>query len=309
MPQQPFPIIADLTAIAIAYKNQGMIADDVLPRVPVGLQSFRYRQFQLADGFTIPDTKVGRTSAPNKVEFGYVEQTASTTDYALDDPIPQSDIQNVQPGFSPEGRAVEVLTNLIALDREVRVATKVFTAGNYAAANQQTLSGTSQFSDFANSDPLGVILAALDACAMRPNIMVLGQAVWTKLRQHPKVVAAVLGNNGTSGVVGREAVAQLFEVEQLLVGQGFINSSKRGQTPVLARAWGKHVSLIYRDVLAGPQTGTTFGFTAQFGSRVAGNIVDTDVGMRGGVRVRVGESVAEVVCANDLGYFIQNAVA
>ena len=33
------------------------------------------------------------------------------------------------------------------------------------------------------------------------------------------------------------------------------------------------------------------------------------VGLRGGVRVRSGESVKEVVCAADLGYFFQNVAA
>lgn len=304
----PFPITPELTAIAIAYKNNNLIADQVLPRVQVGLQSFKYRNFTLADGFTIPDTKVGRTSAPNQVEFGFTEATASTNDYGLDEPIPLADIENAPPGYNPEGRAVEMLSNLIALDRENRTASAVFNTSTYAAGNQQTLSGTSQFSDFVNSDPLSVLMNALDACVMRPNVMVIGQAAWTKLRQHPKIVAAVLGNAGTSGIVGRDAVAGLLEIEQLLVGQGFINTAKRGQTATLARAWGKHISLLYRDTLAGT-TGATFGFTAQWGGRVGGSINDQDIGMRGGRRVRVGESVAEVLCANDLGYFIQNAVA
>jgi hypothetical protein len=65
---------------------------------------------------------------------------------------------------------------------------------------------------------------------------------------------------------------------------------------------------LYRDTFAGT-SGATFGFTAQWGSKVAGSIEDKDIGMRGGARVRVGESVAEVLCANDLGYFFQNAVA
>lgn len=202
-----------------------------------------------------------------------------------------------------------MLTNLIELDREIRVASMVFSAANYATANKTTLSGTSQWSAFATSDPIGGLMGALDACVMRPNIMVIGNAVWTKLRQHPLVVKAVLGNSGDSGVASREAVAGLLEIDQLIVGQGFVNTAKRGQTATLARAWGKHVALLYRDTLASAASGTTFGFTGQFGTRVAGSINDQDVGMRGGRRVRVGESVAEVLCGNDLGYFIENAVA
>ena len=39
MSNAPFPIDPELTAIAIAYRNGRMIADEVLPRVPVGKQS------------------------------------------------------------------------------------------------------------------------------------------------------------------------------------------------------------------------------------------------------------------------------
>ena len=305
----PFPITPALTAIAIAYRNSRMIADNVLPRVPVSKQEFKYRKFALADGFTLPDTKVGRTSQPNQVEFGFTEATDATRDYALDDPIPQVDIENAPDGYDPVGRSTEQITNLILLDREVRVANKVFNANTYATANKTTLTGTGQWSDFANSDPLGTILAALDGCVMRPNIGILGRPVWTKLRQHPKVVKAVLGNSGDSGVASLEAVAQLLELEALYVGEAWLNSAKKGQAANLQRTWGKHVSFIYRDQLATADSGVTFGFSAQFGNRVAGSIADEDIGMRGGQRVRVGESVQEVICANDLGYFFQNAVA
>jgi hypothetical protein len=306
----PFPITPALTAIAIAYRNTRMIADNVLPRVPVGKQEFKYRKFALADGFTLPDTKVGRTSQPNQVEFGFTEATDATRDYALDDPIPQVDIENAPEGYDPLGRSTEQIANLIALDREVRVANTVFNAANYATPNKTTLTGTGQWSDFTTpSDPIGAILAALDSCVMRPNIGILGRPVWTKLRQHPKIVKAVLGNAGDSGVASLDAVAQLLELEALYVGEAWLNSAKKGQTATLQRTWGKHASFIYRDQLATADTGVSFGFTAQFGNRVAGSIPDEDIGMRGGQRVRVGESVKEVICANDLGYFFQNAVA
>ncbi|MCC6193753.1 MAG: phage capsid protein, partial [Burkholderiales bacterium] len=175
----PFPIQPDLTAIAIMYRNKDMIADNVLPRVPVGKQDFKYLKHTLADGFTIPDTKVGRRSPPTQVEFSAVEVPASCVDYALDDSVPNEDIENAPPNYAPLGKAAEFVSNLIELDREKRAATLVFANGTYAASNRSTLSGTSQWSDFVNSNPISAILTALDACVMRPNIMIIGQAVWT----------------------------------------------------------------------------------------------------------------------------------
>jgi hypothetical protein len=53
----------------------------------------------------------------------------------------------------------------------------------------------------------------------------------------------------------------------------------------------------------------TFGFTGEWGNRLAGTITDSDIGMRGGERVRVGESVKELISASDAGYLITGAVA
>ncbi|MBN2320893.1 MAG: phage capsid protein [Acidobacteria bacterium] len=304
----PFPITPVLAQIAIAYRNPILIADKALPRVPVLKQEFRYRKYALADGFTLPDTKVGRTSQPNQVEFGFSEIQDATRDYALDDPIPISDQMNAPEGYDPQGQATENLADLIALDREVRSANLVFDPNNYTAGNKTTLSGDTQWSD-PDSDPIAAILDALDIPVMRPNIALFGRDTWTKLRRHPKVVKASHGTEGDSGAASREFIKQLFELQEVLVGEPWLNTAKRGQDPVLARVWGKHAAFIHRNMQASASYGVTYGFTAQWGDRVAGSIPDDDIGMRGGYRVRVGESVKELVCAPDLGYFFQDAVA
>lgn len=306
----PFPITAALTAIAIAYRNPRLIADDVLPRVPVGLQVFKYRKFALADGFTVPDTKVGRTSKPGQVEFGFTEVEASTKDYALDDPIPNADVDNAPQGYDPVGRATENITDLIALDREIRVDAAVFNAANYGAVNKVQLAGNDQWDQYAQaaSDPIEDIMTALDSMIMRANIMVLGNGVASALRRHPRILKAYNGSTGDTGIVPMAFIKDLFELEAIAVGQGWVNTAKKGQAAVLARVWGNHCSLIYRDSLAGTQDRVSYGVTAQWGDRVAGSISDPDIGMRGGQRVRVGESVEEVILANDLGYFIQDAI-
>lgn len=303
----PFVITPELTAIAIAYHNPRLIADEVLPRVPVGKKEFKYKLHTMQEGFTVPNTLVGRTSRPNKVEFTSTDETESVIDYGLDDPVPQDDIDNAPPNYSPLGRATEGLTSLIELDREIRTAALVFASGSYAAANRLALSGSDQFSDFIGSDPVKTIMDALDAMVMRGNIAVIGRAAFSVLARHPKICKAVHGNSGDAGIVTRRAIAELFELDDIFVGEGFANSAKKGQTPSLNRVWGKHLALLYRDRVNPNQV--TFGFTAQFGKRIAGAFEDKNIGLRGGQNVRVGESVQEIVCANDLGFFLQNVVA
>lgn len=310
MSKAPFPINPVNTAIAIAYRNTRLIADEVLPRVPVSSTEFKYMLHNLADGFTVPDTQVSRKGRVNQVEFSATEKTASTEDHGLDAPVPQSDIDNAKntPGYDPLAKATEQTTNLIMLDREIRTSNLVFNNANYGADNKVTLSGTSQWSH-ADSSPLPVITDALDACVMRPNIGVLGRRVSTMLRRHPKIVKAFNGTTGEDGMVPLQFLADLLELETILVGEARLNIARPGQTAALQRVWGSHAAFIYRDRLADANSGTTFGFTGQFGSRVSSNEYDRNIGLKGGQMVRVGEQVKELITAPDLGYFFENAVA
>jgi hypothetical protein len=310
MAVSPFPTDPQLTAIAIAYRNQSYIADQVLPRDTVGAQEFKWWVYPTAETFFLPDTKVGRKGAPNEIDLTATETTSKTDDYGLDDPIPQSDIDNAPAGKDPVAHGVMQLTDYIMLDREKRTADLVFAAAQYPAANKVTLSGTSQWSDFTNSDPIGVIMTGLDACLVRPNVITMGQEVWTKLSQHPKIQKAVHGNEGDTGIARRRQVAELFEVDEVLVGQSRLNTAKKGQAATLSRVWGKHCLLHFRNKLATVSGGTlTFGLTAQWGGRISGRMPDSKIGLRGGQRLRVGESVKELIVANQAGYLIIDAVA
>ncbi len=319
MATAPFVIIPSLAAIAVGYKQANLIADMVLPRVPVATQNFRYLKYNSGDEFLAPDTRVGRKSAPNQIDWSTSELTASVNDEGLDAPVPNADIEAWQQARSagngfvsqadPLQRATTLLMQTVQNRREARAAALVFGAANYGTNNKQTLSGTGQWSDTVNSDPLTYLLLKFDTMIMRPNIGVVGRDVATRLQLHPKMCKAVFGNNTDAGVVSLSAIASLLGLEALYVGDAWVNTAAPGQPATMGRAWGKHASFLYRNMQADPQGGITWGYTAQWGSQIAGTIEDSDVGLRGGKRVRAGESVAELVTANDLGYFVQNAVA
>ena len=309
MATRPFPISPVLTAIALAYRNPDvvLIADSVLPRTPVA-QEFKWLKYDMAQGFTVPDTLVARKSVPNEVEFNAEEKIDKVVDYGLDDIVPHEDVEADNQGIDPLGTATAYLTNLVNLGREIRVAAQVFNPASFTAANQATLSGASQWSD-KTSDPVAAISDALDKPIVRPNVAVLGQITWTKLRRHPLIVQAIKGTMQGAGMVSRQEFADFFELQELLVGAGFVNQAKKGQAASMSRVWGNHAAFIYRDRVAGPQAGLTWGFTAAWGSKMAGSILEPTVGLTGAQRVRCGERVKEIICAPDLGYYFQNAVA
>lgn len=310
MSQQPFVINPRQTSIYLAYRNEANIADSVLPETPVDGPLFSYIQYDLAAPFRIPETYVGRRSRPNQVETNAIELTAQTEDYALDYPVPRRDIERQTAAFRPIERATEWLSQLMGLSREKRVAEMVFNPSLYPTTNKETLSGSAQFSD-PTSDPIGKLLDVIDGLIMRPNKVVMGHKVWSKLRRHPDLVQSFHGNEGSKGVIPRSHLADLLEIDEggILVGRGWGNFANVGQTPDMRRLWGNHILLMYSDKLAGTQTGLSYGMTATFGDKFSGQIVDPHMGTRGGVIVRNGWEIKELVTAPWLGYLITNAVA
>lgn len=302
-----FPYSAEYSAIAIAYHNTKLIADLVLPRVVVGKKEFKYTEYPLADSFTVPDTLYPKKGRPNMVDFGGSEVTSMTIDYGLEDTISNDDITNAPEGSNLEGKGVEYVTDLVALAREVRTAAVIFNTANYASSNTLALTGTAKFSDYENSDPLKVLVEALDTPIMRPNTMTIGRLAWSKLIMHPKVVKAAQGNSGDSGIALKARVAEILELDNIFVGEGRLNTAKKGQTAIMERVWGNNISLTYLNALADTQRGVTFGFTAQYGTKQAGS--DTvDVGINGGRLVRSAESIKELIVAKDVGFLLEDVI-
>lgn len=320
---RPFPVNPTLTAISIGYRNPAhtLIHDRALPAVEVLDDTFKWTEFPLAEGLTVPELEVGRKGQVSQVEFTGEEKDSSVKDYGLDDAIPQSDVDAARraraekrSNFDPENQAVEGLTNLVQLGRELRAAAVVQNPDNYDAARKIVLTGTDRFDNYDDSDPYGVIDEGMDKTLIyRPNHIIMGQPVWSKIKRNPRLIKAVKGGLTDEGAITKAQFAELFEipVENFLVGVAQVNLARKGQSVSLSRVWGKSIELLYLDPSKKQADGSviTWGMTAELGKRISGSIEDKDIGLLGGRRVRVGERVRELVVAKSVGYLIQGAVS
>ena len=176
------------------------------------------------------------------------------------------------------------------------------------------MSGTSQWSNAA-SDPFEAILEKLDKPITRPNVLVMGQAVWTRLRTHPRIVEAIketgAGGTAAAGIVMRQAVAALFELDRVLVGSAWYQSAVPGQTASYSRLWGKHAAILHVRRPAGTRDMMpAWGFTAEAMPLEVSMSEEPSRGVgRGSRAVKVSECIGEIVSWNTAGYLWKNAVA
>lgn len=315
--QTPFVVNPQLSALALAFKNPeaSYIADAVLPRVPKA-QKFTYKVYGQDQFYTVPNTLLGRKSEPREVEFSSSAMTAQTEGYGLVDYVPEDDMRvfSAMPKatgvMDPKQVATMGLTNLMMLAREQRVASLVFNPATYVLAQQQTLIGAAQWSDFVNSDPALAILNACDQMLVKPNKLVLGQLAFTRLRRHPKLVAQAFPISQTgNGSLTAAQLAETLELSEVLVGKAQQNTAGLGLPTALSRVWGKNAALIYSSKQTSEADMPSFGFTAEFQDREVQEFFDPKRGVNGVHGIKVVEQVRELVIANNCGYYFQNCVA
>ncbi len=313
-----YPTDYDRTAIAVGHKNEAYVADKVLPRIGVSKREYKYMSYPMEESFASPETRVGRRSAPNMVHLTAQESLGNCKDYGLQDAIPRSDVDNLGPGVrDPRDRSVMTLTDYLMITRERRVADMVFSGSSFPATNKKTLSSSETWSA-STSTPVKDILNAIGGMVVKPNRILMGSEVWTKFRLHSDVLSSV-GRSGTSnGAASRSEVAELFELDEVVVGQAWYNSSARGQTPSAARIWGKHALLYRMDPLADAVGPPTLGITAEYSPidigqnglprRLVTSGFNEDMGAYGSYVLKVVESLDEKIISSRAGFLFLDAI-
>lgn len=305
---QPFVIVPALTRIAMAVSNQDYIADTVCPRVPVAGELFEYTKVTTKDLFQTPDDLIGRTGAANQVEFSTSDETDRVVDRGLETPVPVKDVEAAAAAnmTDPLGLATEQLTQLMLLNREVRVAALLFNAGNYASGLKLTLDDTAgkyRWDNATNGDPITQIENAIAAMVIQPDTLTLGQAVWLAVKRHPKTISRLYGSASTRGTALIQDVAAELGLARVTVGTAFKDSAAKGQTATMARIWGNYAALTRSGApVSSRMVQPTFAFTAQYEGRVAGTYFDPRRGKKGVDVLKVTESVKELVSWQDAGY-------
>jgi hypothetical protein len=304
--EYPFPIDAKYSAIAIGYRNSSYIGDLVLPRTPVGSFVFKWKAYPLATYYTVPQTRVGRSGNVNRVQMRGDARENRVEDFGLEAAIQYNDIK-AEPDRDFEGEHTELLTELMLLDREVRVATIAFDPANYAAANVTALAAGSRFSDEAANVPK-ILLDAVRKPLVKPNTMTIGDSAWDMLRMHPRLVKSVLGSTTSDGAITEEQLARYLKIKSVYVGENSINRSAPGLDAELVPVWGDCVSFTYLNPLAARSGGLTWGMTATFGDKFAGAWDEKNPGVLGSRIVRVGEQIRELSVAPDAGALLTDVL-
>ena len=313
-----------LTSTSIAHMNaeDHYIADRLFPFVPSDKQSDLYAIFQRGDFFQGSEsaehmTNLLRAPGTRAAVAGYDITTASfrCDNFAIGVEIPDELRGNADEVFQLDSEASLLATQIQLIRRERAWALDFMKTSVWGT----DVTGTTDFvkwSDYGGSDPLTDLENGLDAVegetGERPNKLAMGAIVWRRLKHHPDFVDRIKGGAtaGQPAKVMTSLLANLLEIDEVLIGRASYRSSNEGITLALARIFDDDAVLLNVHPNPGrmtPTAGISFfwrpltGGGIQFARKYRQDPEKKDV-------IEVHSYMDHVVTETESGYFFSDVV-
>lgn len=246
------------TNFSVFLRNRGYTIQDILPGYLVDFLSGEFWKFGL-EGFRAPqDLKRAEDGYASEVIWKPTYDTYRTRPKAKRIWMSTDREYYADPAVRPGRRATFLVTNELLLGLEIE-ATTILT-NPAVMTNGVTLSGTSQLSDYTNSDPLDVFsdmrlnMRFIPYNAGIPDakvLAVMSPETFEVLRFHPDIAARF---TNADGLITRQQLAEIMGVNEIRIAEGFkadideVADVNLGiQTSDLERVWGKDILIIYVD--------------------------------------------------------------
>jgi hypothetical protein len=262
-----------LTQISVGWPNNGLVGENLFPTVTVMKQSDKYYIFGREGWLVENDVRAPGTEANEIPGLQVSLDTYYAQEHSLQIPVTDEERWNADSPLSPDRDGAELVTSKVWLGREKAMKDLATTAANYASTNTVTLSGTSQFNDYVNSDPISVLRTGKAAVHSRiftePNTSVIPYQVMTVLEDHPDFIERI--KYSERGIVSADLIAAVVGIGKIIIPGVGINSAHTGATPTLGYLWGKDVIMAWvppRPGLKIPAFGYEFGWKGNPGGQL-----------------------------------------
>lgn len=304
-----------LTNMSLGFMqaDTNFVAGRVFQGLPVSKQTDKFYTFDRSYWFR--DEMAIRADGAESAGAGFAVGT-DTYDcdvYSLHKDLGNQLLGNADAGLSLDQAASNFLTLQKMIRQEVQFATDFFVTGKWGTSKVLTTKWSDKSSDIIYDIELAK-KTILQNTGQMPNVLTFGYETWEQVKQHPDIIAR-LDRGQTNGLaqVTRQAVAALFELDEVLVMSAIKNSADEGAAASYAFIGGKHALLTYRPPSPGiltPAAAYTFTWTGMPMSNAMGTRVKrwwSDD--RSAYRYEIDAAFDCKIVSTALGYFWNGAVA
>lgn len=295
---------ATIASMSVQYRNEDYIGLRLMPVIPQMHKSGTYFTYDKRAQLAYPDDALGVRGSPNEITRSRGTGSFTTAPYGYKDFVDNSELQNADAPLDDLADATGGLLEALAFREELRIATIMTTAGNYAG-NTTALGSTVRWDD-TGSNPIGDIQAARNALwtGRGPGKVVAFTSldVWTAMQSNAQLQS--LFQYTKDGLLKPEQWANYFGIDELLIGAARKDTANEGQTASYSRVWGTDVFGLVRVATTPSIRNASFGFTFRFGGIDTAQVFDPMIGAKGGYWAKASVEETHKVVAGDTGYLI-----
>lgn len=237
-----------LTEHARGYTNQELIGNILLPFVDIPNRSAKVIRFGKDAFRRYMNTQRSPGSQTRRVQYGYESDTVSLHQEALEAQVPYELQQsaNKVPGIDLAKGSIQYVQDILALNREVRIAKLVRDPAIYNAANKTTLTGNDKWSAAA-SKPEDDIKEAREAIRRMigryPNVLVLSANAFNALSRHPAIKENFKYTSSDS--ITEVMLAKYFNIDKIVVGKAVALEENARDSDPASDVWGNDAIIAY----------------------------------------------------------------
>lgn len=231
----------------------GFIGARCLPPIEVALQATEFGKSPLADLLKKRNT-AHASGAPYSRNIGRFDKASyATEEHGHEEIVPARDERIYGNIFDAEMAAAARARDAVMRSLEVRIKELLFNTTTWTGSSLATTVGTS-WATVASATPIADVEAAARkvyaGSGLWPNALIISRTTFRNLRLCAEIIARIAssgaGNPTKASDITAAMLAQVFDLDMVLVGGGSDNTANENQTPVVSEIWGTGYAMVAR---------------------------------------------------------------
>lgn len=299
-----------MSEFSVRFTNEAYIGKYLMPEVPVEKQSNFYGVWNIRDQLNYPNDAIGPR--------GDVKELSSSVDlsnsyfageHGLKEYVDLSTIDNADAPLQPLMHATFKVNDAIEFNEEKTII-DVMTATASYGSNYLAIPVGSEWNSAGGGNPVLNIQTAVASVLPGPGptrkLGFCSFPVYQALARHPQI--RDLHKYTNAGLMPPTYLAQLFDLDALLVGKAWKDTANPNVALSLNRLWPNVFGVV--NVMTAPMKDSySFGSTFRWGPKFSEVYFDRTRGRRGGYVTKTSIAYVPKVTAAYAGYLLTNCLA
>jgi hypothetical protein len=284
----------------------------------VASQAGNFGKIKLAELLQQRQTKRAPGSGYARGSWTFDKATYATEEHGAEEPVDDREAQMYADYFDAEQVSTMRAFSSVLRNAEQRVADAVFNTSTWTGGALTTaITNEWDSNHTTNAVPITDVEAAVnkvyDASGLWPNALIINRKVFRNLRNLDQIIERInsegAGNASKPSDITAAMLAQVFDLDFVIVAGTSRNSAKEGQAATPVQIWDSEYAMVCKIATSAdmrePCIGRTFHWSSD-GSSLGGTVESyRDEVIRGNV-IRVRHDVDEVILYPQAGHLLSN---